>query len=623
MKYDNSTNFTRDGIFLTNTDVETIIEDLPLGNEGFEGKELSSKDISIIINGAKERIQRFSFSSYFKRYIYRKEHLEDTFEQDIFNIPVKEFNNVVSTKFDEYFKNNNAEAESTFPLKLNTVKSWINDKVNPDRNKVMLLGFIFNEPADVVERELIKKGLGEQGFNYKDIEENALAFCLNNKLSYSEYLKIIEDIQKYIENNIENILDNLDSDTYTKGLSDKVNAAENKEEFENIVKYNISSNITTIWNVILKMLRDGEDKFLSLFNNTTDKEVNKTVQKKEARKIIKDNLDNVKSREKWIDKCFKGNKIFDVLYSKAESKNLKLDFEKCIFKSLTFIDSSHSPLLKILSTQLYNNFNLGSYSAYYKFTNKYNEIIKFIRNYIDPVSSFMKLETYKNEDDLKEFSLINKYLFGELNIGNADLKEKSYKSSLKKHISNYLSPDYLSKILSRKSNISREQFVILIAIKEFLFLYDDNEDSPENVVELQENFCDEADSCLGNANMQMLDTNKPLDYILYMCCLFNDPLSTYVEIMLEVFETDRIKKEFDISEAYLKSLISKMKGNKFNESVINNIIHLGKAYKNEKMYDIAKEKFEEALKIMDEMISLKKEKFKNFDTLYSEIKNEL
>ena len=41
------------------------------------------------------------------------------------------------------------------------------------------------------------------------------------------------------------------------------------------------------------------------------------------------------------------------------------------------------------------------------------------------------------------------------------------------------------------------------------------------------------------------------------------------------------------------------------------------------MYDIAKEKFEEALKIMDEMISLKKEKFRNFDTLYSEIKSEL
>ncbi len=57
--------------------------------------------------------------------------------------------------------------------------------------------------------------------------------------------------------------------------------------------------------------------------------------------------------------------------------------------------------------------------------------------------------------------------------------------------------------------------------------------------------------------------------------------------------------------------------------MINNIVYLGKAYKNEKMYDIAKEKFEEALKIMDEMISLKKEKFRNFDTLYSEIKSEL
>lgn len=644
IRNDDSTSFTRDGEDLTIAEAESIIElvnkkeledEIKLGNKKLEDNVLSSKNKSIIINGIKERIKKYSFSSYFKRYIYRKGHFADIFEQSIFDIPIKEFNDIITVKFNEYFKCNEKENEEIFPLKLSTVKTWLKGKVNPDRDKVMLLGFIFKESANVIENELIKKGLGEQGFDYKNIEENALAFCLKNKLNYSEYLEIVEDIYQYVENNIESILEVLNSKSMTEELLNKVNVAESRNDFERIIKNNISTNVTTVWKVILRMLKKGEEKFLNTFNDSIDnpKNINKTSQKNAAKKAIKTMLDEADVRKKWINECFKGDKVFDALCKrvdiifktsskeKQENESLKVDFEKCIFKSLSFIDSLHTPLLKILSEVLYkDNFNLGSYIAYHIFENKYNEIIKIIK--------FRTLETYDEEDKSKKPVLISKYLFGESNIVNTDLSKKEIpdKDNLKKYINNYLSPDYLSKIFSRKTSVSREQLLISIALKEFLYVNTDEKVEDEEVyIERQNDFYDEADACLMRANMQLLDVNKPLDYILYMCCLFEDPLSAYIEIMLEIFEIDELEREFYTSEAYLKTIIAKRKEDedKFNKIIIDNLICLGKAYKEYKIYDKAKEKFNKALEIMDEMISLNKEKFQDFDSIYNEIKIEL
>lgn len=191
--------------------------------------------------------------------------------KELSEVNVDEYYKPIKEVFRNYKKEHKDE-NNAIKLNLSDIKRWLNG-VEPKRISVLIFGLIMGMSIDEVEN-LIKKGKSETGINYKDIEESALAHCIKNQLSYSEYVKIVDEVKKYVKENIATIMENLNSNERTTEFGNSYNVINDSNYFIKEFIGNISYNITTIKSEILDMVKECESCVLSgLYNKDEIKDL--------------------------------------------------------------------------------------------------------------------------------------------------------------------------------------------------------------------------------------------------------------------------------------------------------------------------------------------------------------
>lgn len=653
-----SFNFTDDAKVDANKDISKIIESKIFVMDIYEDssdedKKIYKEKIKEIIKETENKIKDFGFSSYFKRLLYKNRIYDNENEGDGFeDISTESYLKEIKKILKNNIERCGDELKSGNTIKAQSIGKWIEGTAEPKRKSVLALGFALGLSLEDIEKELIQKGKGESGINYKDIEERAFAFCIKNNLEYSDYTEIINSVKKYIKDNIENVMMNLSPNQITGYLKDHYKNLSDINDFIDVFTRNINDNIVAIKNVLISVVNDCETEY---YNAVPDARI-KNYKGNERKKKIKNLIERKEEILKYIEK----NNIYIYLLEKSRDKKLSDEyikmqkiqenenehgnkkrtenedtiktleeaFKEGIIYSFSDIDSNHNKFWSIIRF-MFPDFITTRRGAYRVFDLLYDEIRRSNVELYELYVEFAKIFEFDMEDlgTFTPINFFNEYALLSKDFNEQENKEKKKKSvkgdneSLKKFLSAIFDNGNKSKagIMNGSNNVIRNQIIILAMVK---FIIDDGvkskgiETKVDFIKKRQDRFYRSVYSLLKEADMHSFNLAKPFDYLAYMCFSFMNPEQAFKDIIFEIFDIDSIEYEIAQDEKNLKAIISRNKFKmsddqkklygKFSGMLNHEILYInmciGRVYFKENMFDKSWGKYEICLQILTKII---------------------
>ena len=143
------------------------------------------RDLEVIFEALKDKMQMISFGDFLKRYIYQKAGMNGEYRE----IPVSEYQEIICCEF----RDRQTPASFTSPTVRikNVAKNWLEQK-SVSRSAILLLGFGLGMSAEDVN-SFLEKAVKEQNLNAKDPFEVICWFCYKNGYGYRKFEQLWKD----------------------------------------------------------------------------------------------------------------------------------------------------------------------------------------------------------------------------------------------------------------------------------------------------------------------------------------------------------------------------------------------------------------------------------------------